>query len=156
MLPKKNFVFKSQTAVCFLCIRLCKQHNKGFVIKLSSYGLVFLWNPPWKLGFFSLITQKSDSGKITIRFFFFSNGVFFQTIIIMGLGAYYGAYYAPRLLLPHGLSKTWLHYAFDDTCESSSDCDDTALTISTSIQDQIISSINSVRELKKKCKKKRP
>lgn len=41
-------------------------------------------------------------------------------------------------------------YAFDDTYESSSDDDDTALATSRSIQDRIIPGMNSMEEWKNK------
>lgn len=57
---------------------------------------------------------------------------------------------SPQVVVPSRSFTDMTPYAFDDTYESSSDDDDTALATSRPIQDRIIPGLNSMEEWKNK------
>lgn len=145
---RENLFLKPKPQFVFYTSAFASNTIKTLAIKISSYGLVFLWKLPWKYAFFSLITQNwfSEKNSLIARCLFFPNGGFSPDNLYL---------LSPRVVAPSRPFTDMTPYAFDDTYESSPDDDYTALAISRSIWDRIIPGINSTREWKNEENKKR-
>lgn len=85
------------------------------------------------------MTQNSNSMKRTVRV----ANVFYLKWVFSPYNLHL---LSPQVVAPSRSFADMTLYAFDDTYESSSDDDDTALATSRSIQDRIIPGMNSMQE----------